>query len=677
MKKIEITEKMLMYIYVILSIIAIWLNLASSSFEWKNFAITVVMFIIVGIVFLYAYKKLGIVIKITKELKDATESIKQAFDVQKKYLWAFYKQSKENMLFQDGYLAEHYKNYCDEVERLEEEIEIGYKCDIEDYINQKLIEDYLKKNMLSIVPSTMTGLGILGTFIGLSIGLQDFATGSADEIILGITTLMDGIKIAFHTSIFGMAFSLAFNYIYKSILEEALGELDLFLDEFRRKVTPDSQNENEKTILNVMNNQSDTIIKAEEKLERELIEYLKFFGQHMNEMKTYQTKQNQLLEELSTHIANNIVKGVSESIRNSLLPQFEKLDQTLNNFVFDITESQNVALEHMVDKFIIKLNSSVENNFKNLSNIIENTCDMQEENNKYTQEVLKIINETILDIEKIEIVSTKTIENFASYIELIEKLQEAINENFINVNVQLNENNQISNKLMGYVDKLVEYERCISKTTNSFTEDMSKQVEILEQISGEISNSSQENLRILAEKAEKYNETLANAAKQQMSGIEDICNQISKGCHDNLFILSENAKASNIEIQNAAKQKIQDIIQTSSNIGDEFNEASSNLARTAGQLNSELEKSLNVALEKFDDKLAFILEGLGKMIQEIDNTTERVPKVVANTYDQMYKIFENLNNEMKKMTIGIQPITDDSNLLQNEIENNEIENGEL
>ena len=65
------------------------------------------------------------------------------------------------------------------------------------------------------------------------------------------------------------------------------------------------------------------------------------------------------------------------------------------------------------------------------------------------------------------------------------------------------------------------------------------------------------------------------------------------------------------------------------------------------------------------------------MIQEIDNTTERVPKVVANTYDQMYKIFENLNNEMKKMTIGIQPITDDSNLLQNEIENNEIENGEL
>ena len=101
----------------------------------------------------------------------------------------------------------------------------------------------IKKGILSIIPGVMTGLGILGTFIGLSIGLQNFNTGSAAEITNSIAPLMDGIKIAFHTSIYGMVFSLIFNFVYKKNLEDAYNAVEYFLNAYHKYVLPDMAND--------------------------------------------------------------------------------------------------------------------------------------------------------------------------------------------------------------------------------------------------------------------------------------------------------------------------------------------------------------------------------------------------------------------------------------------------
>ena len=88
----------------------------------------------------------------------------------------------------------------------------GFKCKIDDYINRDTVDQIMNKNLLNLIPGVMTGLGILGTFIGLSFGLQNFNTGSSGEIAESIAPLMSGIKVAFHTSVFGMILSLFFNY---------------------------------------------------------------------------------------------------------------------------------------------------------------------------------------------------------------------------------------------------------------------------------------------------------------------------------------------------------------------------------------------------------------------------------------------------------------------------------
>ena len=126
-----------------------------------------------------------------------------------------------------------YQDYQYELERIVHTDKTYYKCDIEDYIGFDLIDSTIHRDRLNQVAGVMTGLGILGTFIGLSLGLQSFNTGTTAEITNSIAPLMGGIKVAFHTSIYGMVFSLVFNYIYKRRLDDAENALNYFIRNFK------------------------------------------------------------------------------------------------------------------------------------------------------------------------------------------------------------------------------------------------------------------------------------------------------------------------------------------------------------------------------------------------------------------------------------------------------------
>jgi len=63
---------------------------------------------------------------------------------------------------------------------------------------------------LEHAPALMTSLGILGTFVGIVIGLLDFDPQHIDQ---SIATLLDGLKTAFITSLFGMFSSIVFKIL--------------------------------------------------------------------------------------------------------------------------------------------------------------------------------------------------------------------------------------------------------------------------------------------------------------------------------------------------------------------------------------------------------------------------------------------------------------------------------
>lgn len=76
-----------------------------------------------------------------------------------------------------------------------------------------IIPDRIKKitnyYLIESIPSIFVTIGLLGTFLGIAYGLINFNTDPS-EIKNSISDLLEGLKTAFYTSIFGIIASLAF-----------------------------------------------------------------------------------------------------------------------------------------------------------------------------------------------------------------------------------------------------------------------------------------------------------------------------------------------------------------------------------------------------------------------------------------------------------------------------------
>ena len=180
-------EVLLFIVYIILLAVFYFLNFGDGGFpDLQNLIICGVQFLITGFIFVFAiFTYFRRTDKMVADLQRVSDDIRSDR----------FKTSSE-IKFQNHILSQAFGNYQEEIERLRTISDGRTICDVEDYINDDLVDDSINKGLLSLVPGTMTGLGILGTFIGLTLGLQFFNTGTAEEISNSIAPLMDGIKVA-------------------------------------------------------------------------------------------------------------------------------------------------------------------------------------------------------------------------------------------------------------------------------------------------------------------------------------------------------------------------------------------------------------------------------------------------------------------------------------------------
>ncbi len=86
----------------------------------------------------------------------------------------------------------------------------------ENYFNEySIIGKYVNLKGLNNVSNLLVGIGIFGTFLGLAYGITNNDFNSIEAIKKTIDTLLEGMKTAFITSIWGMGLSLIFSSGFK------------------------------------------------------------------------------------------------------------------------------------------------------------------------------------------------------------------------------------------------------------------------------------------------------------------------------------------------------------------------------------------------------------------------------------------------------------------------------
>ena len=112
--------------------------------------------------------------------------------------------------------------------------------------NEKLQE---KRRWIEQIPSLVSTLGVLGTFLGITIGLMNFNPNVLDE---SIPLLLEGLKTAFFTSLAGMIGSLILSKYVSSVYDEndkGMSDINIAAGEIVKAVKQMSDNNEKLTII--------------------------------------------------------------------------------------------------------------------------------------------------------------------------------------------------------------------------------------------------------------------------------------------------------------------------------------------------------------------------------------------------------------------------------------------
>ncbi|MDO5539017.1 MAG: MotA/TolQ/ExbB proton channel family protein [Eubacteriales bacterium] len=229
-------------------------------------------------------------------------------------------------LFNQEELDERYGEFTNFIKKSQSGI-----GDIEDYINSGEVDGIIRKRLLELIPDVLTSLGILGTFIGLVFGLKNFEPSNYEAMTASVSSLVNGIKVAFLTSIYGLSLSLVFAYGTKTAYGDLMESLRQFLDKFHRYVIPSAEAE----ARNIMVNYQETQTAAIEKM----------------------------TEQFSEHLATSFERVIT--------PSFRKMNQSMDILTETMAKGQEEMMQGLLDDFLVKMRSSFQLQFNNFNQALE------------------------------------------------------------------------------------------------------------------------------------------------------------------------------------------------------------------------------------------------------------------------------------------------------------------
>lgn len=259
----------------------------------------------------------------------------------------------------------------------------GMPCDIEEYINEDSVIDKPGHSQLAeLIPSLLTSLGILGTFIGLMEGLTSVNFSDAQGTMDSIPLLLTGMRFAFATSVAGITCSLLFNMFYRMSVGRACRALDSFDEAFYELAMP-----------------------------RPLSPEVQLICQKQDE----EERLARIVEAVGNRVASSLEMAVSRAM--------EPLTKSLDTFIQGATQEQVEGVRRIVGQFVSQMNAQLSGQMTTLGHTMEMVSQGQLQTQKNLQNTLNAAQAMAADAQSMQVASAQMAQALQSWAEELKNSQ--------------------------------------------------------------------------------------------------------------------------------------------------------------------------------------------------------------------------------------------------------------
>ena len=252
----------------------------------------------------------------------------------------------------------------------------GLPCNVEDYINDDTVTHGPGNAQLAeLIPTLLTSLGILGTFMGMVQGLSGLDISNGENMMEGIRKLLEGMGYAFGTSVAGVSCSLVFNMLNRIAQGSSYRAIDDFSDSF--------------TML---------------AMQRPLDNDVQLICQNQD--------RNHLLGTVTEQVSTRMASSIEGAIGRAMQP----VSQSMDRFLMGATQTQIDGVQHIVNRFVEQMNSSLNGQFLTLGKTMTDINRNQQVSMERLEQSMNAVSGIIQDTRQLHTVSGEVIDRFEQYV---------------------------------------------------------------------------------------------------------------------------------------------------------------------------------------------------------------------------------------------------------------------
>lgn len=472
------------------------------------------------------------------------------------------------------------------------------------YFNQKnLLLPNINLRYYNALPNILTGLGIVGTFIGLTVGISLAAPGLNSNDIKdakeALNTLLDGASLAFITSIVGLLTSLVFSayekryiHLFNSTCQKLNSALDARVEYFSaERLASKNLAESQKQSLALQTFANDLAVSLGQVIEQHVTQPMisaidelrtdqksasdetvskvmgefadKIAGAAGEEMKAFASTIKTMSDSLESQVesltkgqdemqkaAQNAVSGMSTAMAEGSAKINEGIDEAVNSLLNSVEKSIN-SVTQQLDDASQKLASNLQQGLEQFDNVLLKLTDTASHYQAMTDanktlysdisESIRVIGELSEKANQTNLDFQRTAETFQNYIQSLNNTSANLADSTSSVDSTLSTLREVQEQMTQVWNEYEERFSDLDTTLENLFRNVSSGLE-------RYASQTDDYILGLDKHASEVVQSLAAATKEIADAIESL--------EDNLDRKTDIFESSITSISNAAEEKL-------------------------------------------------------------------------------------------------------------------------